>query len=97
MSPSPYTTSNALRKSAPDLERQRLVIVAVGALGISCVIMTQLALMRELLGAFSGNEMVLGVSLGLWLLLMGLGTRLGLPPRLEPHRAEIEAALPPLR
>jgi glyoxalase family protein len=25
-----------------------------------------------------------------------LGTRLGLPPRLEPHRAEIEAALPPL-
>ena len=77
MSPSPYTTSNALRKSAPDLERQRLVLVSVGALGISCVIMTQLALMRELLGAFSGNEMVLGVSLGLWLLLMGLGTRLG--------------------
>ena len=29
--------------------------------------MTQLALMRELLGAFSGNEMVLGVVLGLWL------------------------------
>ena len=25
-----------------------------------------------------------------------LGTRLSLPPRLEPHRAEIEAALPPL-
>jgi glyoxalase family protein len=25
-----------------------------------------------------------------------LGTKLGLPPRLEPHRAEIEAALPPL-
>lgn len=25
-----------------------------------------------------------------------LGTRLGLPPHLEPHRAEIEAALPPL-
>jgi len=25
-----------------------------------------------------------------------LGTRLGLPPRLEPHRAEIEAVLPPL-
>ena len=25
-----------------------------------------------------------------------LGTRLGLPPRLEPHRAAIEAALPPL-
>ena len=39
--------------------------------------MTQLALMRELLGAFSGNEMVLGVVLGLWLLLMGMGAWLG--------------------
>jgi spermidine synthase len=52
------------------------VLVAVGALGVSCV-MTQLALMRELLGTFSGNEMVLGVVLGLWLLLMGIGARLG--------------------
>jgi spermidine synthase len=65
-----------LRKSTPVPERQRLVLVAVGALGVSCV-MTQLALMRELLGAFSGNEMVLGVVLGLWLLLMGLGAWLG--------------------
>jgi hypothetical protein len=39
--------------------------------------MTQLALMRELLGAFAGNEMVLGVVLGLWLLLMGIGAWLG--------------------
>ncbi len=39
--------------------------------------MTQLALMRELLAAFSGNEMVLGVVLGLWLLLMGVGAWLG--------------------
>jgi spermidine synthase len=73
---SPFTTSNALRKSTPVPERRRLVLIAVGALGVSCV-MTQLALMRELLGAFSGNEMVLGVVLGLWLLLMGLGARLG--------------------
>jgi spermidine synthase len=65
-----------LRKSTPVPERQRLVLVAVAALGFSCV-MTQLALMREWLGAFSGNEMVLGVVLGLWLLLMGLGTWLG--------------------
>ncbi len=54
----------------------RVVLLAAGALGVSCV-MTQLALMRELLGAFSGNEMVLGVTLGLWLLLMGIGARLG--------------------
>src|ERR1019366_3474159 len=53
-----------------------LVLGCVGGLGVSCV-MTQLALMRELLGAFSGNEMVLGVVLGLWLLLMGIGARLG--------------------
>jgi len=39
--------------------------------------MTQLALMRELLSAFAGNEMVLGIALGLWLLLTGLGTLLG--------------------
>ncbi|MGO8929117.1 MAG: fused MFS/spermidine synthase [Limisphaerales bacterium] len=65
-----------MRKSTPASERQRLVLIAVGALGVSCV-MTQLALMRELLGAFSGNEMVLGVVLGLWLLLMGLGAWLG--------------------
>jgi spermidine synthase len=55
---------------------RRLVLFAVGALGVSCV-MTQLALMRELLAAFAGNEMVLGVVLGLWLLLMGIGTWLG--------------------
>ena len=52
------------------------VLWAVGALGVSCVI-TQLALMRELLGAFSGNELVLGVVLGNWLLQMGLGAWLG--------------------
>jgi spermidine synthase len=55
---------------------RRLVLLAVGVLGVSCV-MTQLALMRELLGAFSGNELVLGVVLGNWLLLMGIGTWLG--------------------
>ena len=52
------------------------VLLSVGALGVSCV-MTQLALMRELLGAFSGNELVLGVVLGNWLLLMGIGAWLG--------------------
>ncbi len=33
--------------------------------------------MRELLGVFAGNEMVLGILLGLWLLLMGCGTAAG--------------------
>jgi len=53
-----------------------LVFLAVTTLGFSSVI-TQLALMRELLGSFSGNEMVLGLVLGLWLLLMGVGACLG--------------------
>jgi spermidine synthase len=53
-----------------------LIVFAVGALGVSCV-MTQLALMRELLGAVAGNEMVLGIVLGLWLLQMGIGTSFG--------------------
>lgn len=39
--------------------------------------MTQLALLRELLGAFSGNELVFGISLGSWLLLTAAGTWLG--------------------
>ncbi len=56
--------------------QRRLVLLAVGALGASCL-MTQLALMRELLGAFSGNELVLGLVLGNWLLLMGIGAWLG--------------------
>jgi spermidine synthase len=56
--------------------QRRPVLLAVGALGVSCI-MTQLALMRELLGAFGGNELVLGLVLGNWLLLMGIGAWLG--------------------
>lgn len=78
-------------ESAPLPDRTRLlVLLAVGGLGVSAV-MTQLALMRELLGAFSGNELVFGISLGSWLLLTGAGTWLGrLSVRLkEPDRALI--------
>ncbi|MGA2555404.1 MAG: fused MFS/spermidine synthase [Verrucomicrobiota bacterium] len=56
--------------------QRRLVLLAVGALGLSCV-MTQLALLRELLAAFGGNELVLSLVLGNWLLLMGFGAWLG--------------------
>jgi len=62
--------------TAPNHADRRLVLAAVAALGVASV-MTQLALMRELLGAFSGNEMTLGVTLGNWLLLTGLGSWLG--------------------
>jgi spermidine synthase len=61
----------------PPADRGRLpVLWALAGLGMASV-MTQLALMRELLCAFAGNEMVLGIALGLWLLLTGLGTSLG--------------------
>jgi spermidine synthase len=79
----------------------RLVLLAAGALGVSCV-MTQLALMRELLGAFSGNELVLGLALGNWLLLMGIGAWLGRTcdklrnPMAALIAAQILAALLPL-
>lgn len=49
---------------------------AVAALGASAAA-TQLTLLREILCAFSGNELVLGVGLGGWLLLSGAGAAAG--------------------
>jgi spermidine synthase len=70
----PSADSDRPRKVSP---RGRLpVFWALAGLGMASV-MTQLALMRELLCAFAGNEMVLGIALGLWLLLTGLGASLG--------------------
>jgi spermidine synthase len=54
----------------------RRVALAVCALGVMAA-MTQLALMREMLCVFNGNELALGVILGNWLLLTGLGSWLG--------------------
>lgn len=50
--------------------------VAAGCLGASAMA-TQLVLMREALGAFHGDEMILGIVLGNWLLLTGLGALAG--------------------
>lgn len=49
---------------------------AVVALGASAFV-TQVVLLRELLAATAGNELVLGIVLGNWFLLMGLGAALG--------------------
>lgn len=54
----------------------RMIRLAIGGLGAGSVV-TQLVLMRELLAAFSGNELVFGISLGSWLLLTGFGAALG--------------------
>ena len=50
--------------------------LSVGAIGVSAVIV-QLTLMREMVGAFAGNELVLGIVLGNWLLATGVGSALG--------------------
>jgi spermidine synthase len=50
----------------------RLLWFAVGSLGASAFA-TQVALMREFLGCFAGNELVFGIVLGSWMLLTGLG------------------------
>lgn len=47
------------------------------ALGFSAFI-TQVTLMRELVAVLGGNELIYGVALGVWLLLTGLGSWLGL-------------------
>ena len=53
-----------------------VVPVAAGCLGASAMV-TQLVMMREALGAFHGDEMSLGIVLGNWLLLTGLGALAG--------------------
>jgi len=49
---------------------------AIAGLGFSAFI-TQVTLMRELVTVFAGNELVYGIVLGVWLLLTGVGSRLG--------------------
>lgn len=64
------------RASTPSGPSPRLkLLAAIGAVGCAAVL-TQLVLLRELLGAFSGNELVVGLSLGSWLVLTAAGTRL---------------------
>lgn len=87
--------------ATPDRGTRAAVLASVGALGFSSVA-TQLSLLRELLGAFSGNELVLGVCLGNWFILMAAGAWLGEAAcRLrEPRRAfaagQLAAAVIPL-
>jgi spermidine synthase len=50
--------------------------LAIVGLGFSALV-TQVTLMRELVGALAGNELVFGIVLGTWLLLMGIGAALG--------------------
>ncbi len=56
--------------------KRSVLFLAVCALGVSAFL-TQITLMRELLSVFAGNELVLGIVLGNWLLLTGIGSYLG--------------------
>ncbi len=55
---------------------KKLLTLSVIALGISSV-MSQLLVMREFLAVFGGNELTIGVILGNWTLLTGVGSFLG--------------------
>ena len=48
------------------------------ALGTSSIAV-QLVMIRELMSTFSGNELVIGIVLGVWLLSTGIGSALGVP------------------
>jgi spermidine synthase len=63
---------NCCNRSVP----RPILFMAVSAFGVSAF-MTQLTLMRELLAAFSGNELIFGIVLGNWMLLTGIGSALG--------------------
>jgi spermidine synthase len=55
---------------------QRVVGAGLFCLGVSALV-TQVLVLREFLNLFAGNELVLGLILGNWLLLTGLGTLTG--------------------
>jgi spermidine synthase len=55
---------------------KRLLTFSLVVLGISSV-MSQLIVMREFLAVFGGNELTIGVILGNWTLLTGIGSYLG--------------------
>jgi spermidine synthase len=55
---------------------KRKFIISLLALGISSI-STQLITIREMMSTFGGNEIIVGITLGLWLLFTGAGSKLG--------------------
>jgi spermidine synthase len=68
--------------------REKKFWVCLFALGTSSV-SVQLIMIREVMSTFGGNELVIGLVLGVWLLFTGLGSALGVPvaKRARPERA----------
>ncbi len=71
-------------------------LVVLGATAIA----VQLVCLREVLSSFGGNELMAGLALGLWLLLTGIGSRIGAallrPPPENRSDASIGARAQPL-
>jgi spermidine synthase len=67
--------------------RKKKFWVCLLALGTSSV-SVQLIMIREVMSTFCGNELVIGLVLGVWLLFTGLGSALGVPlaKRARPER-----------
>jgi spermidine synthase len=55
---------------------KRLLTLSIIGLGVSSVV-SQLLVMREFLAVFSGNELTVGIILGNWTLLTGIGSYIG--------------------
>lgn len=58
--------------------QKRRFWVCLLVLGVSSV-SVQLIMIREVMSSFGGNELVIGLVLGMWLLFTGLGSALGVP------------------
>ncbi len=56
--------------------KKNAILISVTCLGISSII-CQIVMVREFLNLFTGNELVLGLVLGNWLFLTGVGSYLG--------------------
>jgi spermidine synthase len=59
--------------------RSKSLFATAVFLGFTSVV-TQIALLREFLGVFSGNELVIGIVLANWMILTGFGAYLGKYP-----------------
>ncbi|HHJ10415.1 MAG TPA: hypothetical protein ENK25_05930 [Bacteroidetes bacterium] len=62
--------------SSQDIKPGKTDVLPVLSLGFTAMI-TQLVLLRAFVSVFQGNELVIGIILGNWMLLTGLGARLG--------------------
>ncbi|MBW2036281.1 MAG: hypothetical protein JRI41_02200 [Deltaproteobacteria bacterium] len=74
-----------LYRGPADKKRFWVCLLSLGTSSVS----VQLIMTREVMSTFSGNELVIGLVLGVWLLFTGLGSALGVPvaKRARPERA----------